>query len=62
MIHPQAPPAWGAQVARAKQAYSGRHSQVLKSACRAQSWPEQPLTTHGSTTRAERLWTAAPPR
>ncbi len=62
MVHPQPPPGWGAQVAFAKHAYSGRHSQVLKSGSRAQIWPEQPLTTHGSITRAERLCTEAPPR
>jgi len=62
MVHPQAPPGWGAQVAPARQTYSGRHSQVLKSGSMAQSWPEHPLTTHGSTARAERVRTEAPPR
>ena len=59
MVHPQRPSFCGSQTVLAKQAYSVRHSQVLKSGWDAQSWLEQPLMTQGATARDELVPTAA---
>ena len=59
MVHPQRPFSCGSQTALAKQAYSIRHSQVLKSGWDAQSWLEQPLMTQGATARDELVPTDA---